>query len=228
MKKSTKLVLASLLVLVVAAGVLLAVLSEGKSEAERVLEEGGRLYAESLTAKSDDLAIQAQDFSISTAEFENMVAQNELAGLSEQEAVQSALTAFIEKRSLYAMAISEGFRVEDEVVRQRMEADKLAAQNSDNAEDYYAFLKGTGMTEDAYWESMFGVRQMLDTIEVFTAAEREAYLQAGNSETDTEAWEAYCLRLAQMAVERQNIALTEPYTWALTEENYGQHYWPKL
>lgn len=228
MKKSMKIVFAVVVVLAVAVGLWVALRPTDKTDERMIFYEWGRLYAESLTARSDDLAIQAKDFSISTAEFENMVAQNELAGQSEPEAVQSALTAFIEKRSLYAMAVSEGFHVEEASVRQKLEADKLAVRQADNVEDFYEMIEGANMTEDEYWDSMFEKYQMLATVEAFTTAEREAYLKAGNSEMDTEAWEAYCLRLAQMAVERQNITLAEPYTWELTEENYGQYYWPKL
>ena len=92
-----------------------------------------------------------------------------------------------------------------------------------------AFLAGTGMTEDAYWASMFETRKLMLTLENYTQAQKAAFLAAGHAPDETDAWHDFCYTLTKAAVDAQNITLAAPYSWTLTRENYNDTgTWPEL
>ncbi len=208
------------------------------SLADNPIREDGKLYAESLQTPSleqsteqdaDEPAITGKDFTVTRHVFQNMVAQNQHSGMEPQEAEQYALMQYIVRRSVYFQAVSEGFLASDEAVQQDIDYTKEASKSADNAEDYYEFIKGTGMTEDEYWASMFDTRKMLITLENYAEAKRTAFLANGHTQDDEAAWQAYCLDLTQQAIDAQEITLAEPYAWELTAENCNAvAIWPSL
>lgn len=160
---------------------------------------------------------------------QNMAAQNQHAGMEPQEAEQYALMQYIVRRSVYFQAVSEGYLASDEAVQQDIDYTREASKSADNAEDYYEFIKGTGMTEDEYWASMFDTRKMLITLENYAEAKRTAFLADGHTQDDEAAWQAYCFDLTQKAIDAQEITLAAPYAWELTAENYNAvSVWPPL
>ena len=67
--------------------------------------------------------------------------------------------------------------------------------------------RASGMTEDAYWASMFETRKLMLTLESYTQAQEAAFL----------------------VVDAQDITLAAPYTWTLTRDNYNTAgTWPEL
>ena len=208
------------------------------SLADNPIREGGKLYAESLQTPSkaqgteqgaDEPAITGKDFTVTRHVFQNMVEQNQHTGMEPQQAEQYALMQYIVRRSVYFQAVSEGFQASDAAVQQDIDYTKEAAKSADNAEDYYEFIAGTGMTEDEYWDSMFETRRMLITLENFAEAKRTAFLADGHTQEDAAAWEAYCFDLTQKAIDAQAITLADPYAWELTTENYNAvTIWPSL
>lgn len=204
------------------------------SLADNPIREGGKLYAESLQTPSsaqgaDEPAITGKDFTVTRHGAQNMAAQNQHAGMEPQEAEQYALMQYIVRRSVYFQAVSEGFLASDEAVQQDIDYTKEASKSADNAEDYYEFIKGTGMTEDEYWDSMFDTRKMLITLENYAEAKRAAFLADGHTQDDEAAWQAYCFDLTQKAIDAQEITLAAPYAWELTAENYNAvSVWPPL
>lgn len=106
---------------------------------------------------------------------------------------------------------------------------RAAAQTADNREAYEQFIAGTGMTEDAYWASMFETRKLMLTLENYTQAQKAAFLAAGHAPDETDAWHDFCYTLTKAAVDAQNITLAAPYSWTLTRENYNDTgTWPEL
>lgn len=208
------------------------------SLADNPIRAGGELYAKSLQTPAqaqgtgqgaDEPVITGKDFTVTRHVFQNMVAQNQNTGMEPQQAEQYALMQYIIRRSVYFQAVSEGFQASDAAVQQDIDDTKAAAKSADNAEDYYEFIAGTGMTEDEYWDSMFETRRMLITLEDFAEAKRTAFLADGHTQADAAAWEADCFDLTQKAIDAQAITLADPYTWELTTENYNAvTIWPSL
>lgn len=227
-KKKISIILALVLVVGICAYFVIS------SRADNPIWEGGKLYAESLQTPSqaqgaDEPAITGKDFTVTRHVFQNMVEQNQHTGMEPQQAEQYALMQYIVRRSVYFQAVSEGFQASDAAVQQDIDYTKEAAKSADNAEDYYEFIAGTGMTEDEYWDSMFETRRMLITLENFAEAKRTAFLADGHTQEDAAAWEAYCFDLTQKAINAQAITLAGPYTWELTPENYNAvTIWPSL
>ena len=92
-----------------------------------------------------------------------------------------------------------------------------------------SFLAGTGMTEDAYWASMFETRKLMLTLENYTQAQEAAFLAAGHTREETDTWHDFCYALTKAAVDAQNITLAAPYSWTLTRDNYNDAgTWPEL
>ena len=85
------------------------------------------------------------------------------------------------------------------------------------------------MTEDAYWASMFETRKLMLTLESYTQAQEAAFLAAGHTRDEADAWHDFCYALTKAAVDTQNITLAVPYTWTLTRDNYNTAgTWPEL
>lgn len=89
--------------------------------------------------------------------------------------------------------------------------------------------RASGMTEDAYWASMFETRKLMLTLENYTQAQKAAFLAARHAPDETDAWHDFCYTLTKAAVDAQNITLAAPYSWTLTRENYNDTgTWPEL
>lgn len=89
--------------------------------------------------------------------------------------------------------------------------------------------RASGMTEDAYWASMFETRKLMLTLESYTQAQEAAFLAAGHTRDEADAWHDFCYALTKAAVDAQNITLAAPYTWTLTRDNYNTAgTWPEL
>ena len=89
--------------------------------------------------------------------------------------------------------------------------------------------RASGMTEDACWASMFETRKLMLTLENYTQAQEAAFLAAGHTRDEADAWHDFCYALTKAAVDAQNITLAAPYTWTLTRDNYNDAgTWPEL
>ena len=150
--------------------------------------------------------------------------------MTEAETVQYTLVRYIVTRSLYDQAVAEGYEAADAAVQQDIDDTRAAAQTADNRAAYEQFLAGTGMTEDAYWASMFETRKLMLTLENYTQAQEAAFLAAGHTREETDTWHDFCYALTKAAVDAQNITLAAPYSWTLTRENYYNDTgtWPEL
>ena len=86
--------------------------------------------------------------------------------------------------------------------------------------------RASGMTEDAYWASMFETRKLMLTLESYTQAQEAAFLAAGHTRDEAD---DFCYALTKAAVDAQDITLAAPYTWTLTRDNYNDAgTWPEL
>lgn len=228
MSKTSKIILWCVMAAVLALCVVLYI-STKQTAADTTARDAGKRYAESLQTGDETPVITGGDFTITAHTFENMCTQNRASGMTEAEAVQYTLARYIVTRSLYDQAVAEGYAAADAAVQQDIDDTRAAAQTADNRAAYEQFLAGTGMTEDAYWASMFETRKLMLTLENYTQAQEAAFLAAGHTREETDTWHDFCYALTKAAVDAQNITLAAPYSWTLTRENYNDTgTWPEL
>lgn len=228
MSKTSRIILWCVMAAVLALCVVLYI-STKQTAADTTARDAGKRYAESLQTGDETPVIMGRDFTITAHTFENMRAQNRASGMTEAEAAQYTLARYIVTRALYYQALTEGYEAADAVVQQDIDDTRAAAQTADNRAAYEQFLAGTGMTEDAYWVSMFETRKLMLTLENYTQAQKAAFLAAGHTREETDAWHDFCYTLTKAAVDAQNITLAAPYSWTLTRENYNDAgTWPEL
>lgn len=228
MSKTSRIILWCVMAAVLALCVVLYI-STKQTAADTTARDAGKRYAESLQPGDETPVITGGDFTITAHTFENMRAQNRASGMTEAEAVQYTLARYIVTRALYYQALTEGYEAVDAVVQQDIDDTRAAAQTADNRAAYEQFIAGTGMTEDAYWASMFETRKLILTLENYTQAQKAAFLAAGHAPDETDAWHDFCYTLTKAAVDAQNITLAAPYSWTLTRDNYNDAgTWPEL
>lgn len=228
MSKTSRIILWCVMAAVLALCVVLYI-STKQTAADTTARDAGKRYAEALQTGDETPVITGGDFTITAHTFENMRAQNRASGMTEAEAVQYTLARYIVTRSLYDQAVAEGYAAADAAVQQDIDDTRAAAQTADNRAAYEQFLAGTGMTEDAYWASMFETRKLMLTLENYTQAQEAAFLAAGHTREETDAWHDFCYALTKAAVDAQGITLAAPYSWTLTRDNYNDAgTWPEL
>lgn len=228
MSKTSKIVLWCVLIAMLVLCVVLYVTIR-RPAADTTYRDAGKTYAESQQPGDETPVITGKDFTITAHTFENMCTQNRASGMTEAEAAQYTLARYIVTRSLYYQALAEGYEAADAVVQQDIDDTRAAAQTADNREAYEQFIAGTGMTEDAYWASTFETRKLMITLENYTQAQEAAFLAAGHTREETDAWHDLCYDRTKTAVDAQNITFADGYTWTLTRDNYnGAGAWPEL
>lgn len=228
MSKTSRIILWCVMAAVLALCVVLYI-STKQTAADTTARDAGKRYAESLQPGDETPVITGGDFTITAHTFENMCAQNRASGMTEAEVAQYTLARYIVTRSLYDQAVAEGYEAADAAVQQDIDDTRAAAQTADNREAYEQFLAGTGMTEDAYWASMFETRKLMLTLENYTQAQEATFLAAGHTREETDVWHDFCYALTKAAVDAQNITLAAPYSWTLTRDNYNDAgTWPEL
>lgn len=228
MSKTSKIILWCVLIVVLAMCIVLYIAAK-RPAADPTYRDAGKTYAEALRPGGETPVITGGDFTITAHTFENMCTQNRASGMTETVAAQYTLARYIVTRSLYYQAVTDGYAAADAAVQQDIDDTRAAAQTADNREAYEQFLAGTGMTEDAYWASMFETRKLMLTLENYTQAQKAAFLAAGHAPDETDAWHDFCYTLTKAAVDAQNITLAAPYSWTLTRENYNDTgTWPEL
>lgn len=228
MSKTSRIILWCVLIAVLAMCIVLYAAAK-RPAADTTYRDAGKTYAESMQPGDETPVITGGDFTITAHTFENMRAQNRASGMTEAEAAQYTLARYIVTRALYYQALTEGYEAADAVVQQDIDDTRAAAQTADNRAAYEQFLAGTGMTEDAYWASMFETRKLMITLENYTQAQKAAFLAAGHTREETDAWHDFCYALTKAAVDAQNITLAAPYSWTLARDNYNDAgTWPEL
>lgn len=228
MSKTSRIILWCVLIAVLAMCIVLYAAAK-RPAADTTYRDVGKTYAESLQPGDETPVITGKDFTITAHTFENMCMQNRASGMTETVAVQYTLARYIVTRSLYYQAVTDGYAAADAAVQQDIDDTRAAAQTADNRAAYEQFLAGTGMTEDAYWTSMFETRKRMLALENDTQAQEAAFLAAGHTREETDTWHDFCYALTKAAVDAQDITLAAPYSWTLTRDNYNDAgTWPEL
>lgn len=196
--------------------------------AGNVFRRAGEFYGQSVsssglekkTSSDQKSIIKGNDFAISEKQFENLVQQNMVSGLSKEEACMATLDQLIISRCLYYAACEAGYKISEKDAEAKMAFDREAFQHAENYSDFQAYLEGTGLSEDAYWESMTETYIRTETTGAFIQAIREQFTSE-HPNADEASWEAYAMELTKQAVEKQMLVFGDGYSWTLTQDNFS-------
>ena len=108
--------------------------------------------AGSTDSAADEIYMQGDTITLYTSEVEQRTQRYALFQKEnpEEEAVQSLLADLAFEKA----ARDAGYTVTDQEVDQYLQEMRESIRQAENYADYLTYIEGTGMTEDAYWESM--------------------------------------------------------------------------
>lgn len=217
-----------------------AVVSDDQLEAN--LQREAELLAEAIRLQnepSDDYVIQANDFSMSRALFENRVESVMLSGVSREEAEQNVLN-YVVVQTLYHAALNAGVTIDEAQLQQntataRQQLETSMAEEETNGGSSYdvtkAFmdaLEANGIVED-YWSLLAEYDRMQVTILQYTKMLHDNnYIGQGYSAEDQAGWLQYCLDYTRSEMEAQNVQFAPDVQWELNGLNYHYYLWPEL
>ena len=207
-----------------------------------VLQQEADLLAEALRLQnepSDDYVIQANDFSMSRAMFENRVQSVMLSGISREEAEQNVLN-YVVVQTLYHAALNAGVTIDEAQfqqdaasARQQLETSMAEVETTGGSrgEVTKAFmdaLEANGITED-YWTLFTDYMRMQRVILTYTKMLHDNnYIGQGYSTDDQAGWLKYCLDFTRSEMEAQNVQFAPDIQWELNGLNYHYYLWPEL
>ena len=204
------------LALCVAAGALALGLYAAAGVRDSVFAEAGKLAAEKLNGGTAGIgqngedgtawAIEGKDFSISKEYFDLTVREFILTGADEETAKELAEKTLIEKFSLYAMAEKENCVAGEEQVAKVIRDTRDGLEKAGNKSDFYDYLEGMGLDEEAYWESQFENIKIYESIAILKETHRNRFA-AENGTADGAEWDSYWKAVTDGAIEEQNITV---------------------
>lgn len=215
-----------------------AAVSDDQTEAN--LQREAELLAEAIRLQnepSDDYVIQANDFSMSRALFENRVESVMLSGVSREEAEQNVLN-YVVVQTLYHAALNAGVTVDEAQIQQqealtRENTDAMIASDqiedgSHNVKVFFDALEANGIVED-YWAFNTSYLRMNEMILAYTTQLHDNnYIGQGYSADDQAGWLQYCLDYTRGEMEAQNVQFAPDIQWELNGLNYHYYLWPEL
>lgn len=205
-----------LAVALVAAGIFVAS-SMNQSPAPSASLEQDEVYyqigqLEKSRAEEDSEAyLRGKDFTIGKKEFERTRDTYILSGNSETRAEEMAEELLLEKHAAYLLAVENGFEKSDEEIQKMVEEQRELYENADNfsnGESYEEFLKGTGMTNEEYWDSQFETLKVYETIGAWKTTVKDGFRKEHPDlygEKLDAVWEKYYGDLIQAKIAQQNI-----------------------
>lgn len=101
---------------------------------------------------ANDLKIEADDFTVTNAEYLHQVETAKLAGYTGESAEQRALDVLLERYAVYYHALSMGYSISEAELDDYVAACRADMAGASNIEDFYAYLDARDITEDEYWE----------------------------------------------------------------------------
>jgi hypothetical protein len=115
----------------------------GREDAEHFRRNTGK-NAEKYLAHSENLYVTQDEVDI-------LMKRGEMFDMRTDEAV--IVKNILRRKALYYYATSIGIGPTDEEVRAYIEWNRNIISTSSNRDDILAYIEGTGMTEDKYWDS---------------------------------------------------------------------------
>lgn len=165
---------------------------------------------------STDVVIQAKDFKIDSQFLKNLIEQNQLSGISYDEAEQLALDQIIIKRSVYYYALDKGFDVDDKEVRKEQQANRETMKDAENYNDFEVYLKGFGTSEDKYYDMEFDLYKLNYVVGRFRKAQSDKFsdetLESENPDTNRN-FDDYYGDIERKAIEIQEVKLDDSLNW---------------
>lgn len=220
--------------------------SEAQAVSDEQLEANVQKEAELLVEAlrlqnepSDDYVIQANDFSMSRALFENRVESVMLSGVSREDAEQNVLN-YVVVQTLYHAALNAGVTIDEAQFQQdtasaRQQLETAMAEDETAGGSRYELtkvfldaLEANGIKED-YWSLLAEYDRMQVTILQYTKMLHDNnYIGQGYSTDDQAGYLQYCLDVTRGEMEAQNVQFAPDIQWELNGLNYHYYLWPEL
>lgn len=187
------------------------------SSVETVKEDNiENYYSEDGNAKEylsdfqeDEIFEAGENILITAQEVEQYTEFYELNG--SEDPAQDAVTYAEERNALYAAAISEGYTVTDQEIRDYIDELKTIVKNSMTESEYSGIIQNYD-SEDDYWNYEYKVYTIDLPIQKYTAALEQAYREELDDIDDTEfdsAWTERFNEIKQDLVAEQNFVSVE-------------------
>ena len=206
------------------------------------MQKEADLLAEALRLQNepaDDYVIQANDFSMSRALFENRVESVMLSGVSREDAEQNVLN-YVVVQTLYHAALNAGVTIDEAQFQQdtasaRQQLETAMAEDETAGGSRYELtkvfldaLEANGIKED-YWSLLAEYDRMQVTILQYTRMLHDNnYIGQGYSTDDQAGYLQYCLDVTRGEMEAQNVQFAPDIQWELNGLNYHYYLWPEL
>jgi hypothetical protein len=122
-------------------------------EYQQMLAGLGKADAERSKTESEDYLVLSENLYITQVEVDARMERVDMFGIEQTKA--GIVNGLLKSKALYYYACSIGLEPTDEEVREYIEWNRDIILSSSNRDDILAYIAGTGMTEDEYWDSQY-------------------------------------------------------------------------
>lgn len=158
--------------------------------------------------KKSAVAIKGKDFKVSEKELKTKVKYFKAAGVEDPE--KAAKDSFIEKESLYALAVSKGYSATQQEVDEVVEEIKQGVKEAKN-EEIQNYIEGFG-SEEEFWEFERELESKNLVIKKYLEDEKKDYLGSGDDGSYTSGeenrWQNHYESIKKKAIKKQKIEIS--------------------
>jgi len=154
------------------------------SDAHSLFFKWGKLEKQEAISYSDSLAFQGDTIAVSKQELDLLTRRQELQG--DDNSADSAKEYLLKREAMYQLALQNGCIVTDQEVADYIDSIKTSFQKAENYDDFQAFLDGTDMTMDEYWDSQYEVLKKELVVNQYVQPLQQALWENADVEAGTE------------------------------------------
>ena len=129
---------------------------EGEVGVEAAYEMYGRNLKKDYDSDEMTVYFKGKTAEITKKDLEMSIDNLVLSGLKEENAIKEAVKLSMEREALYEEAVTEGFNVTDDEIKDYFEELKGTMDKAENKVQVDAIIKGFG-SEEKYWDFEFGI-----------------------------------------------------------------------
>ena len=214
---------ARIVILFFIVGVVLCLPSLAEDPRDTVFYQAGIYAGEKLRGSQPGTAdstvamyATANDFNIPKDYYDATVQELIVSGNDQDTAENLAQQILFYKFSLYSEAEKAGCIVSDDHVEQVIADTRAGIRNAINKSDYYNYLDGMGISEEAYFESQFENIKMYESISAYKELMFQAFVGTSlNEESNVQnavyekSWEEELESIVSLAIDKQDIIILE-------------------
>lgn len=202
MKKTTKFIIIALIV---------AVLCGVGVYVEMLYNVG---IVDKRPASYENVYAVGKDIKIYTDELQEIVDRDRTTNpnFDEASSKENALNYLVRRETLYQAAVDKGYSVTDKEAQDYVDKQIEAFSPSSNAVnygDFEAFLKGTGMTLEEYWQSQYDTLRKELVTSKYLEKLRTDFLMKTKSKDPQAAWQEEYDKMTKKLIDKQKVRVLE-------------------